>query len=73
VTADDGRVQVGDIVVGLFGINLPFILRDLDNGYFKMINIARLGGHRIGHKIPKDMTDPKLLYSQYGLRDYKIM
>jgi hypothetical protein len=73
VTVDDGLVQIGDAVVGLFGVNLPFVLRKLDNGYFRMINIARLGGHTMGHDIPTEITDPELLYTHYELRDYEII
>jgi len=73
VTNDDGLVEIGDAVIGLFGLNLPFILRKLDNGCFRMINVARIGGHDVGHDIPEDVTDTGLLYTDYGLRDYEIM
>ncbi|KAH7086212.1 heterokaryon incompatibility protein-domain-containing protein [Paraphoma chrysanthemicola] len=47
-------IRPGDIVVGLFAINFPFILRAVGDGTFRMINVAGPLNHRWGHKFLKN-------------------
>jgi hypothetical protein len=42
-------IHPGDHVVGLFGVNLPFILRQNNDHTYQMINVARLVHHKWGH------------------------
>ncbi|KAH8728516.1 heterokaryon incompatibility protein-domain-containing protein [Phaeosphaeriaceae sp. PMI808] len=62
LTMDKGRVGVGyhpdplngirpgDVVVGLFGVNFPFILRGNPDGSYQMINVVRVIGHTWGFR-----------------------
>jgi hypothetical protein len=43
-------IRPGDLVVGLFGINFPFILRPTGDGHHQMINVARVHGIGWGHE-----------------------
>ncbi|KAF2132553.1 hypothetical protein P153DRAFT_272186, partial [Dothidotthia symphoricarpi CBS 119687] len=36
-------------VAGLFGINIPFILDHLGGDEYRMVGVAYLPGHRLGH------------------------
>ncbi|CAO2653698.1 Nn.00g031090.m01.CDS01 [Neocucurbitaria sp. VM-36] len=40
----------GDVVVGLFGVNYPFLLRAVDSTSYRMTNVARVVGHTWGHE-----------------------
>ena len=46
---DQNGIREGDILVGLFGINFPFILHPLADGSYKMINIAHVVDHDWGY------------------------
>ncbi|OAK97710.1 HET-domain-containing protein [Phaeosphaeriaceae sp. SRC1lsM3a] len=50
-------VRPGDVVVGLFGINFPFILRPNSDVSYKMINVASATRHRWGHDFLKNTED----------------
>jgi hypothetical protein len=39
----------GDAVAGLFGTNMPFLLRPFNTGTHRIINMAYISGHRWGH------------------------
>ncbi|KAF2033013.1 hypothetical protein EK21DRAFT_109465 [Setomelanomma holmii] len=43
-------IRMGDIVVGLFGVNFPFLLRTHDDGTYCMTNVAGLSNHCWGHE-----------------------
>jgi hypothetical protein len=43
-----GGVKEGDILAGLFGIDLPFILRSAGNEQYTMVNIAHVMDHEVG-------------------------
>lgn len=50
---EDG-VRIGDEIVGLFGVNYPFVLRAVPGGLdgrpaYTMINVAHVASHRWGH------------------------
>jgi hypothetical protein len=40
-----GGLREGDVLTGLFGIDLPFILRKADNGKYTMVNVAHVAHH----------------------------
>jgi hypothetical protein len=40
-----GDIKEGDVLAGLFGINLPFVLRPKDGGKYAMINTAHVADH----------------------------
>jgi hypothetical protein len=42
-------IHPGDQVVVLFGVNLPFILRQNNDHTYQMINVARMVNHKWGH------------------------
>lgn len=44
------RVRPGDHVVGLFGINFPFVLRPREDDTFQMINVAGLVDYEWSHE-----------------------
>lgn len=67
----EGSVCQGDLIVGLFGINFPVVLRWLD-GAFKMVNTAHIAYQDLGHEsIPMDVTEEDLL-EIYGFKIYAI-
>lgn len=67
----EGSVKQGDLLVGLFGINYPVTLRWI-NGVFKMVNVAHVANHGLGHEnIPEDATKEDLL-EKYGFNMYAI-
>lgn len=71
VGVTEGSVKAGDLLAGLFGINFPVILRGID-GTFKMVNIAHIAHHDLGHEhISKDVTKDDLL-EKYGFSVYAI-
>lgn len=67
----EGPVIEGDLLVGLFGINFPAVLRGVDEA-FKMVNIAHVAHHDLGHKdIPRGATNDDLL-GDYSFNIYAI-
>lgn len=74
VGVTEGPVEKGDLVVGLFGVNFPAILRygDESCSSFKMVNIAHVACHVLGHEqIPRDVDEADLL-GEYGFNMYII-
>lgn len=71
----------GDVVVGLFGVNLPFILRPLDKEgkTYRMVNVAYLSGHECFHvslrNAAKGTTEDDVWNNLegFGLREYVIV
>lgn len=64
----------GTVLVGLFGINFPFILQERGNEYY-MINVAHVANHCLGHEFIKpsgSIRDWKDL-REFGLREYVIV
>ncbi|KAJ4394365.1 hypothetical protein N0V93_003582 [Gnomoniopsis smithogilvyi] len=67
----EGSVKRGDLLAGLFGINFPILLRWI-GGAFKMVNIAHVANHELGHKnMPRGITKEDLL-ERYGFNIYAI-
>ncbi|KAF2680713.1 HET-domain-containing protein [Lentithecium fluviatile CBS 122367] len=67
-------IRPGDLLVGLFGINFPFLLRPVAGGY-QMINVAYVVDHKWGHdfvETAEPVTDWKEL-GNFGLKEYKII
>jgi hypothetical protein len=57
---DDAQgIRIGDEVVGLFGINFPFILRRNADQTHRMVNVARISGHTWGHGFLGNNVKPK--------------
>jgi hypothetical protein len=57
---DDAQgIRIGDEVVGLFGINFPFILRRNADQTHRMVNVARISGHTLGHAFLGNNVKPK--------------
>lgn len=50
-------VREGDLVVGLFSVNFPFILRPHNDGSHQMINVASVSDHDWGHKFLDNRID----------------
>jgi hypothetical protein len=54
-------IRVGDAVVGLFGYNLPFVLRKAETGpYYQVVNIAYVNEHILGQhsqRIPDEASE----------------
>lgn len=69
-------IRAGDILVGLFGINFPFILRPLEDDKYKMLNVAYFVDHQWG-EIPKSTASlrggKRRRQKAYGLREYEIV
>jgi hypothetical protein len=61
-------IQPGDQVVGLFGVNLPFILRQNNDYTYQMINVARVVNHKWGHDFLWN-TETMMCYPYSHLRD----
>jgi hypothetical protein len=78
-------IRTGDMVVGLFGVNFPFILRQNDNDTYQMINVARITDVVWGHEFLRNTREhvrmPPLYpegkswedYQLYGMREYAIV
>jgi hypothetical protein len=76
-------IRVGDLLVGLFGINFPFILRKNNDGTYRIINVAGARNHQWGHDFLKtrreDLGTEKAAgqswkdYEKYGLQEYVIV
>jgi hypothetical protein len=72
-------IRLGDVVVGLFSSNLPFVLRQSQSDKdYKMVNIAYLGRHAYSHPAIEDApggtTDEDIRnnLNQFGVREYII-
>lgn len=70
----------GDLFVGLFGANIPFILRRLGNAErYTMLNAAYVEGHIYGHKKVQDAPEGMRVaevcrnLERFGLREYAIV
>ncbi|KAH7391079.1 heterokaryon incompatibility protein-domain-containing protein [Phaeosphaeria sp. MPI-PUGE-AT-0046c] len=61
---DDG-VRPGDVVVGLFGIKFPFILRPNSDTSYTMINVAGVDQHRWGHDFLRNTEDIMISSDDY--------
>lgn len=73
-------VQPGDVVVGLFGINFPFVLRPNPRRKgakqtYTMINIAHVVDHKYGHNFLNNAGPGAKWedYEEFGLREYIIV
>lgn len=72
VGVTNGKLAKGDLVVGLFGINFPVILRWANEQSFRMVSVARMGFHTLGHSnIPQTATEADLL-QDYEFNVYVI-
>jgi hypothetical protein len=73
---DPVGIEVGDLLVGLFGINFPFIIRPLGEDRYRMINVAHVVDHEWGY-IPrpenKDCPKAWLNLENLGLREFEII
>ncbi|KAF1973572.1 hypothetical protein BU23DRAFT_598961 [Bimuria novae-zelandiae CBS 107.79] len=65
----------GDILVGLFGISFPFVLRPNDDGTYRIINVAFVLDHEWGHDFVKNAAPetPREEFEKYGLKEYAIV
>ncbi|KAL5387688.1 hypothetical protein DPSP01_003483 [Paraphaeosphaeria sporulosa] len=73
-------VQPGDVVVGLFGINFPFVLRPIveepgDGQTYAMVNIAHVANHEYGHDFVRNAeSDAEWRdFEKFGMREYTIV
>ncbi|KAJ4985742.1 heterokaryon incompatibility protein [Stagonosporopsis vannaccii] len=73
-------VRQGDEVVGLLGINFPFILRPVreklgDNPVYKMINVAHVADHQWEHDFLQNAAADAQWsdFTKYGLKKYAIV
>lgn len=73
-------IRPGDVVVGLFRQNLPFVLRQVGStGECQMINAANLTRHRFGRvaldEAPESVTELDVWgdLERYGLEEYVIV
>jgi hypothetical protein len=76
----EGGIRVGDEVIGLFGINFPFVLRSVSGGLdndpaYTMINIAHIADHQWGHRFlkPADANARWSDFRENGLQEYTIV
>jgi hypothetical protein len=60
-------IRAGDVVVGLFGVNFPFILRPNENASYSMVNVTNVLGHIFGHEFLRNREDDV----ENGILDYK--
>jgi hypothetical protein len=72
-------IRAGDVVVGLLGYKLPFVLRKAETcSKYQMVNLAYVNEHVLGHHM-LGITAEMLEYpirshlEQYGLQEYTIM
>ncbi|OSS48751.1 hypothetical protein B5807_06858 [Epicoccum nigrum] len=73
-------LRVGDEVVGLFGINFPFVLRCVageldDETVCKMVNLAHVAGHQWEHEFLRNAgSDAQWSdFERFGLKKYMIV
>jgi hypothetical protein len=76
----ENGIRHGDVVVGLFGINCPFVLRPVPGGLdgrpaHTMINIAHVANHKWGHEflVNAGRTAEWRDFRRYGLEEYMII
>ncbi|KAH6622246.1 heterokaryon incompatibility protein-domain-containing protein [Boeremia exigua] len=71
---DPNGIRPGDELVGLFGVNFPFVLRrNTDGVTWQMINVAGFRGHEWGHNFldgTEEIT-PAIL-QKHGMKRYTI-
>ena len=79
---DPDGVRKGDVLVGLFGLNLPFVLRPVpgtldEHGIpsYQMINIAHVAHHKFEHDFLGEITPGSKWsdYEKFGIREYRIV
>jgi hypothetical protein len=73
-------IRPGDVVVGLFGINLPFVLRPVSDGEnYEMINVAYICKHSYSNPalvgLPEETTEKDIWdnLETFGLKEYTIV
>lgn len=80
-------VRPGDIVVGLFGISYPFILRSVSGSHkntpaYRMINGAYMAEHQWGHDFVQEAVKQVLSgakpprwseFHKFGIKEYTII
>lgn len=82
-------VHRGDVLVGLFGANFPFVIRRVaemsvsdDNPKYTVINVCNVANHELCHDVFQDGAEgvggdakpPKWSDSErFGLKDYTII
>lgn len=66
------RVQPGDQLVGLFGINFPMILRWGRSPGYTMVCVTHLGCHEWGHDFLRGNIDYRMLSKRFGMKVFKI-
>jgi hypothetical protein len=73
-------VRPGDVVVGLFGVNQPFVLRRVGQmNQYKMVNIAYIGKHTLYHPkleaAAEGTTEDDIWgdLEHYNLQEYRII
>jgi hypothetical protein len=73
-------IRPGDVVVGLFGINLPFVLQPASDGEnYEMINVAYIGKHSYSNPalvgLPEETTEKDIWdnLEAFGLEEYTIV
>lgn len=67
-------IRVGDVVVGLYGLNIPYVLRQVGGGY-QVINIAHVAGHEFGHEFFAEGEDGATWrdFEKFGLQEYALV
>jgi hypothetical protein len=65
-------VRQGDILVGLFGINFPFVIHPLDHQKFRMINVAHVVDHEWGCKA-RIMNETRSPLQQCTSQEYEFL
>lgn len=70
----------GDVVVGLFGVNLPFVLRQVErSNQYQIVNVASVSGHDLHHPELEEIVDGTTEddiwedLERYGLQEYRII
>ncbi|KAL1606240.1 hypothetical protein SLS60_003642 [Paraconiothyrium brasiliense] len=68
-------VKIGDIVVGLFGVNLPFVLRPNENGTYRILNLAFILDHECKHDFLHNVGEGATWeeFERYGIKEYAIV
>lgn len=71
--ATTDNAQEGDLLVLLFGANIPFILRQIPGGGFHMIEAAKIGSDGWKREYPTaEELDWNTDFAQYGLKKFDI-
>lgn len=74
--SENDGICVGDVLVGLFGNNFPFVLRPIGAKQYKVINVAYVVEHQWGELHPAIERCEYVSWSDleiYGLREYEII